>query len=104
MDLLSSDIIVNLILQILPKHAHVALQNTSKRYYHLVLSCFSYESRKPLDILGEVCDGGYMNMLRWFLGRGKLDLRWSLLVGGVRESVIHGKIMSIFLYLFYYLY
>ncbi len=99
MDLLSSDIVINIILPMLSKHAQVALQNASKRYYHLVLSCFPYQSRKHLDILGEVCDGGYANLLSWFLGRGKSDLRWSLLCGGAGELIIHGK-----LYLFLVMY
>ncbi len=87
MDLLSTDIIMNLILPLLPKHALIALQHASHRYYRLVLSFFPYESRKHLKILGEICKSGFTNMLRWFLGRGRSELRWSLLIGGVAKLI-----------------
>ncbi len=90
MDLISVDILINVILPRLPKHALVALQNASKRYCRLMLSSFPYDSRTHLEILGEILviyNDGFMNLLRWFLGRGRADLRWSLLVSGVATSI-----------------
>ncbi len=92
MDLLSADIVINVVLPFLPKCSLVALDNSSKRYHRLILSWFPYASRKHLEILGEICECGYINMLRWFIGRGKLDLRWSLQTNGVRKLVTRGKI------------
>ncbi len=92
MDLLSTDIIIHLILPLLPKHTLAALQHTSKRYHRLVLNVFPPASRNHLEILGEVCEGGFVNLLWWFLGPGKSDLHWSLLISGVRKLAKHGKI------------
>ncbi len=106
MDLLSSDIIINIILPFLPKCAQIALLHTSKRYHQLVLNSFPKDSRNHLEILREICKGGFVNLLRWFLGRGKSDLRWSLLVHGVKELLMDGNIIlfSIFIFYFYFLF
>ncbi len=99
MDLLPTDIIVNCILPFLHQHTFIALQCTSKRYHRLVVTYFPYESRKHLEILGEICKGGFVNLLRWFLGCGKPNLNWSLLVDGTRELinyVVNGKNVFIF--------
>ncbi len=93
MDLLSTDIISNVILPLLQKHALLALLHTSKRYHRLVLSSFPYASRKHLVILAEICEGGFANALRWLIGRGKSDLHWTLLDRGVTKLVLHGKIL-----------
>ncbi len=95
MDVLSSDIIINVVSPFLPKCALVALQHTSKRYLRLVLSFFPNKSRNHLEILNELCEGGFINLLRWFLGRGKQDLHWSLLLSGLKVAIIHGKLCFI---------
>ncbi len=87
MDLLSTDIIVNVILPFLPKHALISMLYSSKRYHRLILSFFPYESRKHLEILGEICKSGFVNLLRWFLGRGRADLHWQLQVDGVIKLI-----------------
>ncbi len=93
MDLLSTDIISNVILPLMPKHALISLQRTSKRYHRLVLSCFPYELRMHLEILGEICEAGLVDLLRWFLGRGQSHLHWSLLISGVNKLLIIGKLL-----------
>ncbi len=103
MDRISADVIVNVILPLLPKHALVALLHTSKRYYQLVLSCFPYVSRNRFEILEEICKRGYVNLLRWFIGRGNGNLQWSLLIGGVRKllrCIFDGNYFMIVIFIF----
>ncbi len=103
MDQISADVIFNVILPLLPKHALVALQHTSKRHYQLVLSCFPYVLRNHLEILEEICKCGYVNLLRWFIGRGNGNLQWSLQIDGVVHLVrciFDGNYFKIFIFIF----
>ncbi len=95
MDSLSNDIITNVILPKVPIHVLIALQFTSKRYFRLVRS-FYPNAQNQLSILEEICGNGFKNLLQWFLGHGAFELRWSLLVQGVKKLLCHGK--------YYYLY
>ncbi len=97
MDLLSSDILINIIFPLLPKYAMIALQCTSWRYQRLVLSIFPYETRKHLEILDEICAHGCVNLLRWFLGREKCDLGWSPLFASFERLFVSGKLQYILL-------
>ncbi len=99
MDQLSTDIIIHVILPSLPEHALITLQRTSKRFHRLVLSFFPYKLRKHLIILGEICQGGFLNLLRWFIGRGQSDLRWSLLVDSVTNLIRIGNFCYVFRYI-----
>ncbi len=92
MDIISSDIILNLIFPLLPLFMLVALQHTSKKYHRLVLNYYPNNSRNHLKLLGEVCEGGYVNLLGWFLGRGESDLGWSLLISGVQDLLSNGEL------------
>ncbi len=96
MDVLSSDIILNLILPLLPLYVLIALQHTSKRYHRLVRSAFTNKPRSHIKILGDICEGGHVNLLRWFLGRGKSDLGWSLLITGVENLLLRGKLQNVY--------
>ncbi len=96
MDVLYDDI-MNLILSLLPKHALIALQHTCNRFHKRMRVSFPYASRNHLQILGEIFQSGNVCVLRWFLGRAKSDLRWSLRVNGVQTLLLHGNIFSLIL-------
>ncbi len=65
MDLLSSDIIVNVILPRLPAKAseNIPLKHASKRYHRLIGNIFSNNSQNNLEILREICEGGFVSLL-----------------------------------------
>ncbi len=100
MDSLSNDVIVHLILSIVPIHALTALQFTSKRYHRLVRNFYLKKAQNKLEALGEICENGFLNLLSWFLGRGISELRWSLLVEGVKKLLCHGKYFYLYQKLF----
>ncbi len=58
MDLLSSDIIINVIFPLMPPYMLVVLQHASKRYHQLVLSGFPNKSQNHLEMLVEICKDG----------------------------------------------
>ncbi len=83
----------------------MSLQSTSKRYHRLIGNIFPDKSRNNMEMLREICEGGFESLMSWFLGRGNLDLRWSVLVHGVKFLLTHGNslifihIISYFSYL-----
>ncbi len=91
MDRISNDIITNVLLPLVPPHALISLLHTSKRFRRLVLSIFPRESQNHLEVLTEICKGGFVNLLTWLIGRGKSDLRWPLLDRDVENLIEDGK-------------
>ncbi len=79
-------------------HALIAMQHTSKRYLELARRVDPRKPQKPLEILEEICEGGYLNLLRWFLGRGRSNLGWSLLVSGIQKLLHSGNQQFYFIF------
>ncbi len=96
MDRISNDIFTNVLLPYVPTHALTSLLHTSKRFRRLALS-IPRESQNHLEVLAEICKGGFVNLLTWLIGRGKSDLRWTLLDSDVKKLIVDGKKDSNFL-------
>ncbi len=74
---------------------HLLRCNTHKRYLELARRVDLRKRRKPLKILEKICEG-YLNLLRWFLGRGRSNLGWSLLVYGIQKLLHSGNLQFLF--------
>ncbi len=72
----------NVLISYLPVSARVAMQLISKRYYAYVTKQLRTAPKDHIKILGEICESGYCDLLDWFLGRKRFDLRWSVLISG----------------------
>ncbi len=78
METLSSDILVNVLFPLLSASSLAALQFASKKYHRLVLSFLPRSPRNHFKILADVSSTGNITLLKWFIGRGPSDLKWSL--------------------------